>query len=163
LYVTYKQEAAVSLLNGAVHDPMSTPRSLILTLTAAILLLPPAISAQTGSRKPALIRDTDTAEGKETIEPVKPKEYNPMEAEKNLQIGNFYFKGRNYDAAIMRYLEALEYQPDFVKAFDALARAYEKSKQYDKAAAVCRDFLRKHPGSSKAADFKSMLGRLEKK
>jgi outer membrane protein assembly factor BamD (BamD/ComL family) len=127
------------------------------------MLLPAVIATPQNRRPPGLIRDTDTAEGKEDAEAVKPKEYNPVEAEKNLQVGNYYLKGKNYDAAIMRYLEALEYQPDFVKAFDALARAYEKNKQFDKAADVCRDFLRKNPDSPKAEDFKSLLKRLEKK
>jgi Tfp pilus assembly protein PilF len=139
---------------------MPSSRTVLLALIAGVALSLPATFAQ--ARKPALIRDTDTAEGKEA-EPPPPKEYSPVEAQKNLQVGNYYLKGKNYDAAIMRYLEALEYQPDFIKAFDALARAYEKNKQYDKAAGVCRDFLRKHPDSPKAADFRSMLDKLEKK
>lgn len=137
--------------------------SSIKTVLFAFFVLSLLPDAFPQTRKPALIRDTDTAEGKDDAEPVKPKEYSPIEAEKSLQVGNYYFKGKNYDAAIMRYLEALEYQPDYVKAFDALARAYEKNKQFDKAAAVCRDFLRKNPNSPKAADFKSMLAKLEKK
>ncbi len=135
----------------------------VLLALSALLSLEPAVFPQSNPKKPALIRDTDTAEGKEAAEPAKPKEYSPMEAERSLQVGNYYYKGKNYDAAIMRYLEALEYQPDFVKAFDALARAYEKNKQYDKAAAVCRDFIRKNPDSPKVADFRSRLAKLESK
>jgi tetratricopeptide (TPR) repeat protein len=137
--------------------------SILRTLWLALPVLVAALGPPAFPQKPALIRDTDTAEGKESAEPSKPKEYSPIEAEKSLQVGNFYYKGKNYDAAIMRYLEALEYQPDSAKAFEALARAYEKNKQYDKAAAVCRDFIRMNPDSPKSGDFRSRLAKLEKK
>jgi tetratricopeptide (TPR) repeat protein len=69
-----------------------------------------AVWPQTPPNRPALIRDTDKAEGKEE-EATKEKTYNPMEAEKSVKIGDFYFKKKNYNAAIQRYMEALDYHP----------------------------------------------------
>ena len=90
------------------------------------------LSAQnrTVQKPPELIRDTDAAEGKADTEtaPTK-KEHKPLLAEQNINIGNFYFKKRNYEAAIQRYLEAIEYQPDSVRAYEALTRAYEKKRR----------------------------------
>jgi len=79
------------------------------------------------TKRPVLIRDTDKAEGKEEPEASKPKEYDPVEAEKSFNVGNFYYKRKNYDAAVERYLEALEYQPALTKARDALERACAKA------------------------------------
>jgi tetratricopeptide (TPR) repeat protein len=132
------------------------------------LVLATTISAWNGSAapqtrpsRPALIRDTDKAEGKEEAEPAKPKSYNPLEAERNFRVGDFYFKKKNYAAAVQRYLEALDYQPNLVKAYDALGRAYEKSGNAEKAKEVYRDYIRKNPDSSKVPEFQSRLARLE--
>jgi tetratricopeptide (TPR) repeat protein len=119
--------------------------------------------AQTSARKPSLIRDTGVAEGKEDPEASKAKVYNPMEAERSVKIGEYYFKRKNYDAAIARYLEALEYQPNRIEAFEALGRAYEKKGDLAKALALYKDFVDKYPSSPKAADFQSRITRLEKK
>ncbi len=118
--------------------------------------------AQARPRKPALIRDTDTAEGKEEADVPKEKEYNPVLAEKAVQIGDYYFKRKNFDAAIERYLEALQYQPERVDAYEALGRTFEKKGETLKAQEVYRDFIKKNPNSPKLAEFKSKLAKLEK-
>jgi tetratricopeptide (TPR) repeat protein len=131
-------------------------------VVAATLIWVPGWT-QTRPKKPALIRDTDVAEGKTTEEAGKEKVYNPMMAEKCVEVGNFYFKRRNYQAAIGRYLEALEHQPNLFEAFSALGRAYEKDGQPEKALGVYKDFLTKFPDSSKAPEFRSKVAKLEKK
>jgi tetratricopeptide (TPR) repeat protein len=133
-----------------------------LTLLLSFWMLPDISPAQS-SRKPTIIRDTDTAEGKESAEENKPKEPNPLLAEENLKIGNFYYKKKNYTAAIQRYLEALEYQPNFIRAYEALARTYEKNNEPDKAMDTYREFLKKYPDSPKCSDFRTKLSKLDKK
>jgi tetratricopeptide (TPR) repeat protein len=120
--------------------------------------------AQDPPRKPpALIRDTGVAEGKIESEVAKKKEFNPLLAEQNLKIGDFYLKKKNYAGAIERYRDALEYQPNLVAAYDALGRVYEKKGDTEKALLVYRDFLNKYPESPKAVEFKSRISRLEQK
>jgi len=137
-------------------------RQIIAALLLAAVLLP-GIPGHSQSRppKPVLIRDTAIAEGKEDVE--KEKMFNPMEAERSVKVGNFYLKKKNYPAAIQRFLEALEYQPNMIKAYEALARTYEKSGEIDKAIAVCNDFISKFPYSPKVKKFRSQLSKLEKK
>jgi tetratricopeptide (TPR) repeat protein len=117
---------------------------------------------QPPKRPPELIRDTGVAEGKTDAETVVKKEYNPLLADKNLKIGNSYFKKGNYEAAISRYQDAIEYQPSLFAAHDALGRAYEKKQDKVRALEVYRNFLGKYPDSSKASEFKSRIARLEK-
>jgi tetratricopeptide (TPR) repeat protein len=74
------------------------------------------------SDDPVIIRDTDIAEGVEHKEP--PKELDPAEAKKNVEVGNFYSKQGNYVGAIGRYLTALEYQPELSRAYEAFERAF---------------------------------------
>jgi tetratricopeptide (TPR) repeat protein len=119
--------------------------------------------AQSHSGRPALIRDTDTAEGKETPDVEKVKPYDPIMAEKSIKIGDFYLKKKNYAAAIERYLEALQYQPNRWEAFDALGRTYEKNGELGKASAIYQEYIDKNPESPKVPDFRSRLAKLEKR
>jgi tetratricopeptide (TPR) repeat protein len=113
-------------------------------------------------REPKLIRDTGVAEGDEKTEAPVAKEPNPKLAEKNLNIGNYYLKMKNYAAAAQRFQEAIDYQPDFIPAYDGLIRSYEKNGDISKAIAACKTFLEKNPKSPKASDFQSRLAKLEK-
>ncbi len=144
-----------------------TAKRALLCLAGLVVFLPPLSLEsfpQSGpSRKPALIRDTAAAEEKEEAEAEPTKEYNPMLAEQNISIGNFYLKRKNYGAAIQRFISALEYQPDSVPAWEALARTYEKSGDRAKAIQTYRDFIEKNPDSPKSAQFRARLAKLEKK
>jgi hypothetical protein len=74
-------------------------QSQILSIFFSLLLffaVFPCLAQPQVSRKPALIRDTDVAEGKEDAKEIKVKEQNPALAEQNLKIGNFYYKQKNY-------------------------------------------------------------------
>ena len=90
-------------------------------------------------------RDTEVAEATDTAPDVK--EPDPLLCEKNINIGDFYLKRKNYKAAIDRYLDAIAYQPDSARAFDSLARAYEKKNEPAKAIATYRKFISENPDS----------------
>jgi outer membrane protein assembly factor BamD (BamD/ComL family) len=126
-----------------------------------LLEFPSSIQAQ--SREPRLIRDTDVAEGKDASASQAPKEPNPVLALQNLNIGNYYLKQKNYAAAIQRFLEAIEYQVDLLKAYDGLTEAYEKNGEIQKAVTIYKDFLTKNPDAPKIDQFRSRLAKLEKK
>jgi len=122
------------------------------------------VSQEQPQRRPELIIDTDIAEGKEEeTEVEEPKEYNPLLASQNLKVGNYYFKKKNYDAAIQRYLEAIGFQPNLSDAYTALARAYEKNGSLSKAIQVFREFIQKNPDSPKVAEFQAQAEKLERK
>jgi tetratricopeptide (TPR) repeat protein len=125
-----------------------------------VLLTSPAPAAP--QKRPALIRDTDKAEGKDEEEAAKEKPFNPMEADRVLKVGDYYFKRKNYDAAIQRYMEALEYQPNRFDAYEALGRAYEKQGAREKALRVYLDFLQKYPEAPRAKEFKEKAAKLQK-
>jgi len=130
----------------------------LLVASAGVLFAAP--QSQSRPARPGLIRDTDKAEGKDEAEANKPKEYNPLEAERNFRVGDFYLKKKNYAAAIQRYLEAIGYQPNLVKAYDVLGKVYEKTGDTDKAKQLYRDFLQKNPESSKVTEFRARLAKL---
>jgi tetratricopeptide (TPR) repeat protein len=132
------------------------------SILALLYLVFPLCSQSQSQRKPELIRDTESADNSETSKAPKPKEFNPLLASQNVDIGNFYFKKKNYDAAIQRYLLALEYDPKSVQACEALAKAYEKNGNIPKAVSTYKDFLQKNPDSPKIAEFRTKAEKLEK-
>jgi tetratricopeptide (TPR) repeat protein len=52
--------------------------------------------------------------------------FNPVQAAKELKIGNFYWKKGSFRAAAGRYEEATKWDPDFADAYWKLAEAHEK-------------------------------------
>lgn len=143
-------------------------RRCFIILVAAVL---PAVCARpvfpqarpASPPRPVLIRDTDTADGKEAAETEREKEYSPLLARQNVKIGDFYLKRKNYEGAIARYRDAIEYQPNLFEAWESLARAHEKNKATDKAVETWREYIRKNPDSPKEAEVKARIAKLEKK
>ena len=130
-----------------------------------VLLMFSAAAAQDvtqPARKPALIRDTDIAEGRKP-EPEQAKDPDPARSRENLTIGNTYYKRRNYSAAISRYIEAIEWQENSIPAHEALARAYEKSGNFAEAIKTLEDVIEKNPDSPKNKGFQSKIAGLRKK
>jgi tetratricopeptide (TPR) repeat protein len=127
-----------------------------------VLLSLPAFAQSNNSRKPELIRDTDIAEGKDVSEAPKAKEQDPVLSKQSINIGNFYLRQKNYAAAIERYLEAIEYQTNSMRAYDALAQAYERNGDITKAISTCKTFIEKNPNSPKASEFRTRIAKLEK-
>ena len=95
----------------------------------------------------------------EEDESLKPKEYsfNPLEAEKDLKVGNFYFKKGNYKGAINRFREATKWNPNFAEAFLRLGDAEEKIKDTKGAHEAYAKYLELAPDSKEAASVKKKL------
>ena len=89
--------------------------------------------------------------------------YNPMKAMKDVEVGDYHYKRKNYPAAISRYREALEYKPHDAVATFALAQALEKSGDIAGARESYEDYLKILPNGPQAADCRKALERLSKK
>src|SRR6476620_11620500 len=72
----------------------------------------------------------------EEDESLVPKEYsfNPLQASKELRVGNYYFKQHKYRAAAQRYAEATKWDGTLAEAYLRLGES--KEKQHDKKAAA---------------------------
>ena len=71
----------------------------------------------------------------EEDESLAPKNYalNPVQAQKEIVAGNYYFKKPNYSAAAKRYLEATRWDPGSAEAFLKLGEAREKLRDFGAA------------------------------
>jgi tetratricopeptide (TPR) repeat protein len=102
----------------------------------------------------------EPAEPPEEDEILKPKEYvfNPLQAEKELKIGNFYFKKGSWKAASLRYTEATLWNPGFANAWLRLGEAREKMKDTEGAREAYKKFLELAPEDKRAGEVKKKLG-----
>jgi tetratricopeptide (TPR) repeat protein len=90
------------------------------------------------------------------------KPWNPHKAAKDIEVGDFYAKRKNYKAAISRYREALEYKPRDAEATFKLAQCLEASKAKDEALQRYEEYLRMLPNGEFAPLAKAGVERLKK-
>ena len=108
-------------------------------------------------RKPVLIRADRTSDRESEVE-VYP---DPVEAERHIRVGDFYFKRKNFKAAGERYRQAVKYFPRRPDSYLKLVRALEKMEEFEEALAVCREFLEANPEASQIEQFQSRLEELK--
>src|SRR5579871_4022452 len=89
--------------------------------------------------------------------------WNPHKAQKDVEVGEFYLKRKNYRAAEDRFREALEYKPGDAVATYRLAEALDGMGQYPEAIKNYREYLKIPSNEKFASDAKKALARLEKK
>ncbi len=87
--------------------------------------------------------------------------YNPHKADKNVEVGDFYFKRNNYRAAESRYAEALDYMPNHAVATYRLAEAQDKLGKAALARANYEKYLKILPNGEFAGPAKAALARLD--
>ena len=93
----------------------------------------------------------------------EPERYDPYAAEKNIEVGKFYLKKKNYDAAIERFKQAIADRPGYALPHRLLGEAYEKKREYASAAEQYEKFLAIVPNSPEAADVRKRLDSVRKK
>jgi tetratricopeptide (TPR) repeat protein len=95
----------------------------------------------------------------EEDEAYAPKEYafNPIQAHKELKIGNFYFKKGNYRAAASRYREATKWNQQYAEAYRRLGEALEKWKDLDAARNAYQKYVELEPDSKQAKEIRKKL------
>ncbi|MGI9101815.1 MAG: tetratricopeptide repeat protein [Terriglobales bacterium] len=88
------------------------------------------------------------------------KPYDPHRADKDVEVGDFYFKRENYRAAESRYAGALEWMPNNAIAFFKLAQAQEKLGKTDQARGNYQQYLKILPSGERSAEARQALARL---
>jgi tetratricopeptide (TPR) repeat protein len=111
------------------------------------------------------------AQEQQTQEPIaepgedKPKPYVPPSAAKSVEIANFYFRTKKYNAALSRYQEAVTTDPYCAAGYLGLGKTYEKVGLKHKALAAYQKYLDLLPSAKQAEEAKSVhqaIERLEK-
>ncbi|HEY6351348.1 MAG TPA: tetratricopeptide repeat protein [Candidatus Angelobacter sp.] len=87
--------------------------------------------------------------------------YDPHKSAKDVEVGRFYLKSKNYRAALDRLNEALLYKPKDAEATFFLAQTQEKLELYNRAYQNYRDYLALIPEGPYARESQDAMKRLE--
>lgn len=88
--------------------------------------------------------------------------WDPHKAIKDIEVGDFYFKKKNYRAALDRYREALEYKPNDAVANFRLGQCLEKMNQPQEARLHYEEYLKILPHGPLAEEAQKQLQKLRR-
>lgn len=91
--------------------------------------------------------------------------YVPPSARQSVEIGNFYFRRKDYRGALSRYEEAARDDPYYAPAYLGLGKVYEKTGKTQKALAAYQKYLNVLPSQKQADEAKDVhktIGRLKR-
>ncbi len=89
--------------------------------------------------------------------------FDPLHAQRSMDVGTFYLNKGAYDAAIDRFIEAANYQPKLAQPWKLLGDAYDKKHEYAKAAEAYNKYLQLFPRAADAAKVKKLIAEDEEK
>ena len=132
--------------NGYAQDPRQESSS------------KPAEAPKAPQSKPAGRPKTDTATQSAPDQPT----WDPLRAEKDLEVGQYYMKKRDLDAAIDRFQDATVAKPGYAIPFRFLAEAQEKKGLKKQAIKSYQRYLDLYPHAEDAEKVKKKIDKLWK-
>jgi tetratricopeptide (TPR) repeat protein len=120
-------------------------------------LSPPANDQKSHPMSGAAVSDAEDAAS--DVQEMHP--WDPHKAAKDIEVGDFYFKKKNYRAALERYKDALFYKPNDAVAQFRLAECLDKTGNSGEAITHYREYLKILPHGPLAVDAEKALGRLK--
>jgi tetratricopeptide (TPR) repeat protein len=147
--------------DGLIHRPNPGSSS---SKAEPVDLSPPADDAKLHPNSEEAVHEAEDAagllEGDELggIEEFHP--WDPHKAQKDIEVGDFYFKRSNYLAALDRYQEALYYKNNDALATYRLAVCQEKLGDSEEARKSYEAYIKLLPEGPFAADARKALARL---
>jgi len=89
--------------------------------------------------------------------------FNPLVAQKDVDVGTFYLKRGDVDAAIDRYTEATRTYPTYAQPWLLLGQAYEKKGDLDSTIKAYQKYLQLYPHAPTRAKLESHIAELQTK
>jgi len=126
---------------------------------------PPKDDAKNHPNSKAAVSDLDIPEASDSPDTSGVQEFhpwNPMKALKDIEVGDYYLKRKNYRAALDRYKEALYYKDGDAVASFRLAVCQEKLGDKAEAKKYYQQYLKILPEGPLAKDARASLDRLAK-
>lgn len=95
-------------------------------------------------------------------EPEEEDTFDPYQAQKDMKVGDFYFKKGSYDAAIARYRDAARHKPNFAIPYLKIGEAYEKKHDPKNAIEAYKKYLEILPKGKEAPYARKRIEKLER-
>ncbi len=88
--------------------------------------------------------------------------FDPYHALKSIEIGKFYMKKGNYDAALDRFQLAARYQPSLAEPWHLMGEVYEKKKEKAEAVKAYQKYLELYPSAPDAGKIRKRIEKLNR-
>jgi len=121
-------------------------------------LSPPKDDAKNHPDSGAAVSDAE-AEMSPDVQEFHP--WDPHKAMKDIEVGDYYFKRKNYRAALDRYREALVWKPNDAIANFRMAQCFEKLDQPEEARTHYEEYLKILPHGPLAVEAQKGLEKLK--
>ena len=119
---------------------------------------PPAPPADPSKESSSSSSSANAAAEPET--PATPA-FDPLRAQKSVDVGQFYLKNGNYAAAIDRFKEAIQFQSNMALPWELLGEAYEKDHERELAVAAYQKYLTMMPSGKESDKVRKQLTKLQ--
>ncbi len=131
------------------------------SIFAAAMLAQNPPPPQQPSNEPQAQQVPDESTLPEEDESVAPEkfDFNPLESERNVKVGNYYLHKGKYRAALRRYEWATKYNPSSPEAFFKVAEAEDKLKNKDAERIALKRVIDLAPDSKFAREAKKKLNK----
>jgi tetratricopeptide (TPR) repeat protein len=123
---------------------------------------PPKGDAKNHPNSQSAVADLEEADKSDASDVQEVHPWNPMKALKDIEVGDYYFKRKNYRAALDRYKEALYYKDNDAVASFRTAQCQEKLGASEEARKYYGQYLKILPEGPYAKEAQASLDRLAK-
>jgi tetratricopeptide (TPR) repeat protein len=113
------------------------------------------------SRQPATSNEEEVPPEEDTSLSVTEYSFNPLQAQKELQTGNYYFKKGSFRAAASRFREATKWNDGFDEAWLRLGEAEEKLKDHKAAKEAYSKYLTLAADAPRAPEIRKKLQKMK--
>lgn len=151
-------------------------RSASFVAALGVLLMAPMVRAQDPQQEssskpsdaaapaPAKKQDKSSKSNKDSATKNAPDQpmWDPLRAEKDIEVGQHYMHKGDYDAAIDRFQDAIEAKPGYAIPFRYLGEAQEKKGLKKQAIKSYRRYLDLYPHAEDGAKIKKKIEKLYK-
>jgi tetratricopeptide (TPR) repeat protein len=151
------QTSAASQASSASGEASSGESS---SKSTQVDLSPPPDDAKDHPDSAGAVNEAEEESGANTsVEEVHP--WNPHKAMKDIEVGDFYFRQKNYKAALSRYQEALFYKPNDAVANFRSAQCFEELNSPQDAVEHYQAYLKVMPHGPFSRDAEKALAKLQ--
>ena len=132
------------------------------SLDTRINISPPKDDAKNHPASKSAVADLEVGDSPDTSGVQEFHAWNPMKAMKDIEVGDYYFRRKNYRGALERYKDALYYKDNDAVASFRLAVCEEKLGDKTEARKYYEQYLKILPEGPFAKDAHAALDRLGK-
>ena len=132
------------------------------SLDTRINISPPKDDAKNHPASKSAVADLEVGDSPDTSGVQEFHAWNPMKAMKDIEVGDYYFRRKNYRGALERYKDALYYKDNDAVASFRLAECQEKLGDKTEARKYYEQYLKILPEGPFAKDAHAALDRLGK-